>query len=98
MSLSHQRFSDLIGSIYDCAIDPELWPGAIEQICRELHCICGVIILYDFQRALITFAKVWNFNSNSAGGHFDAFFQYAKQLMGFMLTRPLDEPYAGIPH
>jgi DNA-binding CsgD family transcriptional regulator/PAS domain-containing protein len=95
MPLSHQRFSDLIGAVYDCAIDPELWPAAIEKICRELRCVCGSVMLVDLQSPKISYAKSWNFDLVSVGGPSNAFAQYFQQLMGFLLTRPLDEPYAG---
>lgn len=34
-SISHGRLSELIGMIYDCAVDPELWPRALEAIQAE---------------------------------------------------------------
>jgi len=30
--ISHGRLSDLIGIIYDCAIDPDLWPKALTML------------------------------------------------------------------
>ena len=36
MSLDLDRLSGLIGSIYDCAIDPDLWPATMGRICGEL--------------------------------------------------------------
>jgi hypothetical protein len=31
--MSEERISRLIGDIYDAALEPELWPGALEGIC-----------------------------------------------------------------
>jgi DNA-binding CsgD family transcriptional regulator len=93
--LSHQRLSDLIGSIYDCAIDPERWPATIEKICRELHAKCGNIVMIDFQQRQIAYAKAWNFNPNSIGDNFDAVMQFWELTRDFMLARPMDQPFAG---
>ncbi len=35
--ISAERFSELVGLIYDCAIDPSLWPVAMEAIRTELN-------------------------------------------------------------
>src|ERR1700733_8530201 len=93
--LSHQRLSDLIGSIYDCAIDPERWPATIEKICRELHAKCGNIVMIDFQQRQIAYAKAWNFDPNSIGDNFDAVMQFWEITKDFMLARPMDQPFAG---
>lgn len=37
-SMTPARLSDLIGMIYDCALSPERWPVAMEEIRRELDC------------------------------------------------------------
>jgi DNA-binding CsgD family transcriptional regulator len=35
--LSAAAFSDLVGAIYDCALDPGLWPGVLATMRRELR-------------------------------------------------------------
>lgn len=35
--IAHADLSNLIGEIYDCALDPSLWPTALEKICAVLH-------------------------------------------------------------
>jgi DNA-binding CsgD family transcriptional regulator len=35
--LSAAAFSELVGAIYDCALDPGLWPGALASMRRELR-------------------------------------------------------------
>lgn len=47
MPISPQKLSLLIGGIYDCALDPELWPGVMDEICRQLDLRTGVISLID---------------------------------------------------
>jgi DNA-binding CsgD family transcriptional regulator len=95
MPLSHQRLSDLIGVIYDCAIDPELWPGTIEKICQELRCASGVILVTDIQHSTNEYVKTWDFDSDEVASYVDWVIQYYKFISGFLLTHPLDVPYAG---
>jgi DNA-binding CsgD family transcriptional regulator len=59
---STQRFSELIGSIYDCAIDPECWPEVIREICADLRCIRGAIVLANLLQNQRRFVKTWNFD------------------------------------
>src|SRR5262245_38968517 len=45
MPLSHdaRALSELIGKIYDCAVDPDLWPQALAAICRQMRAGAGTI-------------------------------------------------------
>ncbi len=43
--ISHDRLSGMIGHIYDCALDPDLWPATMDEICRELDLRTGVVSL-----------------------------------------------------
>lgn len=43
--ITNDRLSTLIGDIYDCALDPGLWPQALDAICRELDLRTGVVSL-----------------------------------------------------
>jgi len=38
-----ERFSELIGSIYDCALDPKNWGPTLENINREFTFICSAL-------------------------------------------------------
>jgi DNA-binding CsgD family transcriptional regulator len=40
---SAEQVSALIGAIYDCAIDPERWAGALKYFCEELDFYTGVV-------------------------------------------------------
>ncbi|GJE14733.1 hypothetical protein FOHLNKBM_5808 [Methylobacterium longum] len=40
--------SRLIESIYDCAIDPALWPSTLEEIAAALNSIAGTLNVMDF--------------------------------------------------
>lgn len=43
-----EQISSVIGSAYDAALDPALWPDAVEQACRLLDCFQGAIGAFDF--------------------------------------------------
>jgi DNA-binding CsgD family transcriptional regulator/PAS domain-containing protein len=51
MLLTHERFSDLIGMIYDCALEPDCWSRTIAEICQTIDCMSGLMLLIDLQRS-----------------------------------------------
>jgi DNA-binding CsgD family transcriptional regulator len=91
-ALPPQQFSDLIGAIYDCAIDPDIWPQTIEKICGALRCIHGLIVVIDLERSQILFAKGWNFDLSRAAAYADDI-QYMMRLLP-ILSQPIDEPWS----
>ena len=40
---SVERFSELIGDIYDCVIAPERWAEVLDEICTELGFATGAL-------------------------------------------------------
>lgn len=40
---SVEKFSDLIGTIYDCVIAPERWTGVLDEICTEFGFATGAL-------------------------------------------------------
>lgn len=40
---SVEKFSDLIGAIYDCVITPERWTGVLDEICAEFGFATGAL-------------------------------------------------------
>jgi len=57
--LAPKRMSDLIGMIYDCALEPERWPRTIAEICATMGCLSGMILLVDLRRPQHRFAYTW---------------------------------------
>jgi DNA-binding CsgD family transcriptional regulator len=92
-ALPPQQFSDLIGAIYDCAIDPDIWPQTIEKICGALRCIHGLIGVIDLQCSQILFAKAWNFDLSQAAAYADDI-QYMMTRLLPILSQPIDEPWS----
>jgi DNA-binding CsgD family transcriptional regulator/PAS domain-containing protein len=62
--LAPERLSDLIGRIYDCAIEPERWPDTLAEICRTLNCMSGIILLVDLEQSRHKFAYTWGISSD----------------------------------
>ena len=55
-----ERFSEVVSTIYDCAIDPHCWPAAIEQIAYLVDGINGVIMVLDTVARRNHFYVDWN--------------------------------------
>jgi hypothetical protein len=48
-AVSRQAFSDLIGSIYDCALDPSRWERTLGDISEALDCFALLLALTDLR-------------------------------------------------
>jgi DNA-binding CsgD family transcriptional regulator len=42
-----ERFSDLVGRIYDASVDPDLWPEVVERTCGAVKAFGGYFSLVD---------------------------------------------------
>jgi hypothetical protein len=49
--VTSDRLSRLVGAIYDCVIEPDRWPVAMEEICADLNCIMSALYLMDLERS-----------------------------------------------
>jgi DNA-binding CsgD family transcriptional regulator len=65
-SISADRLSDLIGNIYDCAIEPDRWPDTIQEICGAIDCAQGVILTVDLLRSHHNFISTWGLSAELA--------------------------------
>jgi hypothetical protein len=54
--LSPERVSNLIGMIYDCAIEPGRWRQTLMEICWSIECVSGAMLLIDFEHSQHKFA------------------------------------------
>src|SRR5262249_650392 len=77
--LSHRRLSQLIGMIYDCAIDSDRWPATLAEICQSIGCMSGFLLLVDLERSSHKFAHSWGLSSDWK----ERYFTYSDQLTGF---------------
>jgi len=60
--LSHGRFSELIGAIYDCVLDPDRWETALAEVARCFDCAVVSLTLNDLHqnRFLLNKAAGWD--------------------------------------
>src|SRR4029079_9797243 len=91
--IAPQRFSIVVGAIYDCAIDPERWPEVLHEICVDLKCMLAAIYLVDLQRSHIRVSKTWNGNDEQTVREYSDDLMYYLRLWP-LDTQPLDEPMA----
>ena len=92
--ISQERLSTLIGQIYDCAIEPNLWPKTIREICEDLRCLFGAILLVDLKHSRHRVVAHWNaeeFSRHSLGRHAEETTVIYRSTPGPMLNS-LDEP------
>ncbi len=59
VTVDPERLSDVIGKIYDSAIDPALWPEALEGACGLIGATLGSIALVDFQKRTMDLNMNW---------------------------------------
>lgn len=55
----HQQWSDVIGLIYDAAIEPVRWPSALEGMCGLVDAFFGSISVIDQRVASVRFLSKW---------------------------------------
>ena len=77
--LSHRHLSELIGMIYDCAIDPDRWPPTLAAICQSIGCGSGFILLVDLDKSHHKFAYSWGLSPDWQ----ERYFAYSDTLTGF---------------
>jgi DNA-binding CsgD family transcriptional regulator len=93
--LSNADFSGVVGTIYDCALDPALWPDAIREVCRVTNCAAGLIDVTDLELGRTRLHLTWNYDldllakmQGYAAAEVAAMWASVPNLM----TRPLDDP------
>jgi DNA-binding CsgD family transcriptional regulator/PAS domain-containing protein len=59
IDVAPDRLSAVIGKIYDSAVDPSLWPDALEAACRLIGATHGYIGVYDSQRWSMRYGPQW---------------------------------------
>ena len=92
-TLSNERFSDIVGAIYDCAIQPELWPKTIGLIGEAANCFCGMIGVSDLELEVATPLYTWGHEA----GCVDFMTGHAKEVIRLYRSFPdlkshYDEP------
>ncbi|HVG50657.1 MAG TPA: helix-turn-helix transcriptional regulator [Xanthobacteraceae bacterium] len=84
--------SDVIGTIYDCAVDPQHWPQAIESIARLIDGDHGIILVFDTIRNEPRLYKDWNVDAESMRLYRKKYHQENPIHEGFS-SFDIDQPY-----
>jgi PAS domain-containing protein len=75
----HRRLSELIGMIYDCAIEPNRWPATLAEICQSVGCKSGFILLVDLEQSRHKFVHSWGLSPEWQ----KRYFAFSDMLTGF---------------
>jgi DNA-binding CsgD family transcriptional regulator len=54
-----ERFSDLVGDIYDAALDPALWPGVFMEACKFIGASAATLATHDMVKRGTTVFYNW---------------------------------------
>jgi DNA-binding CsgD family transcriptional regulator len=69
-----EQVAALIGTIYDAALDPALWPDALGKACRFLDCRYGAIAAMDILRSEVNFVVPWGYPAEAWQSYLDTYF------------------------
>ena len=94
LGLSIAAFSNVVGRIYDCALDPTLWPEALFEVCRASNFAAGTIDVTELPTRLTRIRQYWNYHPYWV----ERWREYEEEIAGYwadvpdLATRPLDQP------
>src|SRR5262249_54045795 len=57
--VSIAKFSQIVESIYDCALDPDRWPEAIRAVCEAASCVAGILNVSDLSTGISRLQQHW---------------------------------------
>jgi PAS domain-containing protein len=98
-AISRQAFSDLIGSIYDCALDPSRWDQTLAEVKDALDCDKLALMLTDLRYRCRLLLKTVGME----GYQMDQLSNYVPEIEGILgealaSGHSLDEPYVASRH
>jgi DNA-binding CsgD family transcriptional regulator len=96
-AVSLPALSELIGSIYDCVLDPELWERTLAGITDELGCQNAQLHLNDLRSNRFLISKIVGYEiPENAAEHLP---EAHARLGEFFAAHPsLDEPFVALRH
>lgn len=69
IDIAPDRLSDVIGKIYDSAVDPALWPAALEAACGLIGGTVGVITACEFRNRTVRVLSYWGWDAEQIRGY-----------------------------
>jgi DNA-binding CsgD family transcriptional regulator len=94
VSITEGHLLDLVGDIYDCAIEPEMWPRALERITHLLDGAFSAITLHDTADASLRLQTQWNVTPEFEAGMRENF--AINPLVPLIWFADLDRAYSAL--
>jgi DNA-binding CsgD family transcriptional regulator/PAS domain-containing protein len=92
---NNKRLSELIGAIYDCAVEPDRWDRTLDDIRDFLVCANSVLYIQDTATGAQRYSKMvgiephWQKLMIDYGDHITEIYDY----VGDAMTRPIDKVF-----
>jgi DNA-binding CsgD family transcriptional regulator/PAS domain-containing protein len=93
-AISRQAFSDLIGSIYDCALDPSRWDRTLADVGNALDCHGTALILTDLRYDRLLLLKTVGIEPDQI----ERFLNYIPELHAAISEALASFPWLDEPH
>jgi DNA-binding CsgD family transcriptional regulator/PAS domain-containing protein len=98
-AISRQALSDLIGSIYDCALDPSRWDRTLANVMQALDCRSLALGLTDLRQGRILLNRTVGFEPYQLEQHAKHLPEVHATLGEALASQPsLDEPHVASRH
>jgi DNA-binding CsgD family transcriptional regulator len=68
-----ERASEIIGIIYDAAIEPKLWLNALAETCAFCRCAVGALYSHDMTRREPTFHMLWGLDAANTKSYLEEY-------------------------
>jgi len=85
------ELSNLIGDIYDAALEPDLWPAALEKVSAFVGCDTAVLAHRDLSNRATDFTYFCNSDHETRKAYDSTYIKLDPTYIGFNLT-PIGEP------
>jgi DNA-binding CsgD family transcriptional regulator len=85
-----ERLSDLIGAIYDAALDPDRWDGVLEQTAAFIDSATATLGSFDAVQRNAAFSKAWGYDPHYLQLLYDRYLKINPLNEGAALTRAGD--------
>jgi DNA-binding CsgD family transcriptional regulator len=84
--LEAEELSWLIASVYDAALDQELWPGVLQQTCRHFNCMMASLASYDLLNSSANMDKTWGYDPQYLRSYLDHYVKINPMIPASMRT------------
>ena len=93
-SYTQSQLLDLVGDIYDCAIEPSRWPHALERLTHLVDGTFAAISLHDITRSSVRLQAHWNVSPEFEAAMRENF--AINPLVSLAWYAEIDRPYTAV--